>query len=55
MLLYSPYTLELIISDTKADWMLTTDMPVPEYDIQTQSPFFIDGAWVIKDQEATTM
>ena len=55
MPLYSPYTNELIITETPANWMLSTNLEVPEYDKQTQSPYFIDGAWVIKTQEPDTL
>lgn len=48
---YSPYTFELIITDTIADWMGTTEIQPPEYNKETESPHFIDSAWVIKQQE----
>jgi hypothetical protein len=49
---YSPHTYELINTETPADWMLSTELAVPEFDSATQSAYFIDNTWVIKDQEA---
>jgi len=43
---YSPHTFELIITDTPAEWMLTTDLPPPQFDNQTSGCFFKNGSWI---------
>lgn len=46
---YSPYTGELIATETPSDWMGKTEIEPPVFDRATQGAFFKDGAWVIVD------
>jgi len=48
MTYYSPHTGEHIDTQTPADWMGTTTLPVPTYNPATQSAFFRDGTWVVE-------
>jgi hypothetical protein len=44
---YSPYTMELVLTETPSDWMGQTDAPPPAFDAQTQSAFYKDDKWEI--------
>lgn len=46
---YSPATGELIVTDTPASWMASTNLPPPAFAPATQGCFFRNGAWVIVD------
>lgn len=46
---YSPHTKEHIRTSIGADWMGRAGTTPPEYDPDTQSAFFEDGKWVIRD------
>jgi len=45
---YSKHTNEVIVTDTPASWMGSTDIQPPEFDSKTASAFFEDGAWVVR-------
>ena len=45
---YSPATGELIVTDTPAEWMSSTDLAPPMFDAATQSAFFRGGAWIVE-------
>ncbi len=51
---YSPHTGEHIATDTPADWMGATALPVPPYDKSTDSCLFESGAWVIRRTRFTS-
>jgi hypothetical protein len=44
---YSPHTGEHINTNTPADWMSSTALPVPSYDPTTSSAIFTNGAWSV--------
>lgn len=44
---YSPYTGELIHTDSPADWMGRTQLAPPAHDPAIESAVFRDGAWVL--------
>ena len=48
---YSPATGELIVTDTPAEWMSSTDIAPPPFDAATQSAFFRGGVWVVESAE----
>jgi len=48
MTYYSPHTGEHIDTQTPADWMSATTLPVPAYDPANQGAFFRDGTWVVE-------
>jgi hypothetical protein len=44
---YSPHTGEHINTNTPADWMSSTVLPVPSYDPSTSSAIFANGVWSV--------
>jgi hypothetical protein len=44
---YSPHTGEHINTNTPADWMSSTALPVPIYDPTTSSAIFANGVWSV--------
>lgn len=44
---FSPYTGELIQTDAPSDWMGRTEQAPPEFDVETQGAFFVNGAWQV--------
>lgn len=47
---YHPQTLEHIRNPLPAvaEWALTTELPVPEYNSQTHGCRFVDGGWLVE-------